>query len=615
MEATPEMIDNEESLPDWLKPMPAQEEVGGANKVENEPASVDAPASRVEHEPTEEETFPDWLKSLEPEEKAETDLADTRPSAAVKLTRKVEPTPADEGSFPDWLKHLQGEAEATATSGLVTSAQDLSQSEEPLPPADAHPITEKPLSEVPLPAEPAVQKPVEPIPLDKATENQDFVPSGTAKPLEIGDDALGWLESLAAKQGANADELLTKPQERHEEMPDWLNPNEVQPVTAFAKGPGEITPESLPTTPIDAAGEEVAAVLPPMNEESTSKADETLLPQSLEGEGAQPVRIEDDTMAWLEGLAANQGANPEELLSKPEDRPETAPEWIQNAATEESTQPAEASVMAEAETREVMEPASEEDLTVTTWLSELDKQEGGTDKAVAIPAQEEIPADQGDLPDWLKDMERPTAIEAANEAAVVENKAESDLPDWLRKSTVENEAEQPSITEPISEPAIEEETPPWMEEPEEVAGLASPTAPEEWIPADGSPTKVDVVEVPEQPPVIEPVAPAVVPVTEKPIPEAAGMVAPIPAQNKDAEILSIAQNALENNSLNAAVKEYSKLIKKGHLIEEVIHDLREAVYRFPVDVIIWQTLGDAYMRANHLQDALDAYSKAEELLR
>ncbi len=79
--------------------------------------------------------------------------------------------------------------------------------------------------------------------------------------------------------------------------------------------------------------------------------------------------------------------------------------------------------------------------------------------------------------------------------------------------------------------------------------------------------------------------------------------------------LSIAQNALENNSLNAAVKEYGKLIKRGHLIEEVIHDLREAVYRFPVDVIIWQTLGDAYMRANHLQDALDAYSKAEELLR
>jgi cytochrome c-type biogenesis protein CcmH/NrfG len=50
-------------------------------------------------------------------------------------------------------------------------------------------------------------------------------------------------------------------------------------------------------------------------------------------------------------------------------------------------------------------------------------------------------------------------------------------------------------------------------------------------------------------------------------------------------------------------------------LDEVIHDLREAIYRFPVDVSIWQTLGDAAMRANRLQDALDAYTKAEELLR
>jgi cytochrome c-type biogenesis protein CcmH/NrfG len=63
------------------------------------------------------------------------------------------------------------------------------------------------------------------------------------------------------------------------------------------------------------------------------------------------------------------------------------------------------------------------------------------------------------------------------------------------------------------------------------------------------------------------------------------------------------------------MKEYSKLIKKGRLLDEVIHDLREALYRFPVDIIVWQTLGDAYMRANRLQDALDAYTKAEELLR
>ena len=44
-------------------------------------------------------------------------------------------------------------------------------------------------------------------------------------------------------------------------------------------------------------------------------------------------------------------------------------------------------------------------------------------------------------------------------------------------------------------------------------------------------------------------------------------------------------------------------------------DLREALYRYPVEVSLWQALGDAYMRSNRLQEALDAYTKAEELLR
>jgi cytochrome c-type biogenesis protein CcmH/NrfG len=93
------------------------------------------------------------------------------------------------------------------------------------------------------------------------------------------------------------------------------------------------------------------------------------------------------------------------------------------------------------------------------------------------------------------------------------------------------------------------------------------------------------------------------------------MLSNIPTQDKDGNLLMTAQLELDNNNLNEAMKMYLALIKKGRLLEEVIHDLREALYRFPVDIIVWQTLGDAYMRTNQLQDALDAYTKAEELLR
>jgi cytochrome c-type biogenesis protein CcmH/NrfG len=129
-----------------------------------------------------------------------------------------------------------------------------------------------------------------------------------------------------------------------------------------------------------------------------------------------------------------------------------------------------------------------------------------------------------------------------------------------------------------------------------------------------------VDEKPTAGPAIEPVAiPASSPAIETPVqrqvPRGTGMLSQVPTEDKDAESLAAAQAALDANQLDDAMKIYAKLIKKNRLLDEVIHDLREAIYRFPVDIIVWQTLGDASMRANRLQDALDAYTKAEELLR
>ena len=84
------------------------------------------------------------------------------------------------------------------------------------------------------------------------------------------------------------------------------------------------------------------------------------------------------------------------------------------------------------------------------------------------------------------------------------------------------------------------------------------------------------------------------------------------AQDPD---LTGAQMELTRGNIPGAMDSYGKLIKKGKLLDEIIFDLREALYRYPVEVSIMQTLGDAYMRANRLQDALDSYTKAEELLR
>ena len=69
---------------------------------------------------------------------------------------------------------------------------------------------------------------------------------------------------------------------------------------------------------------------------------------------------EDAAFAWLESLAARQGANPEELTSKPADRDLEPPDWIKNAIENESINQSEQSV----EPEEQIEPTSSEELPV-----------------------------------------------------------------------------------------------------------------------------------------------------------------------------------------------------------------------------------------------------------
>jgi hypothetical protein len=198
------------------------------------------------------------------------------------------------------------------------------------------------------------------------------------------------------------------------------------------------------------------------------------------------------------------------------------------------------------------------------------------------------------------------------------------LLEWLPQIATSAQDEVPVI--PPSTPAPEPELPSWIDEETPVSEKTEATTPGEWVPVDEKVVLPPVNEPePENAPVsIEPLVvkennepvPTIADTTIQPrVPKGTGMLAHIPAKEKDAEFLAAAQSALDANKLTEAMQGYAILIKKNRLLDEVIHDLREAIYRFPVDIIVWQTLGDACMRANRLQDALDAYTKAEELLR
>jgi tetratricopeptide (TPR) repeat protein len=560
--------------PDWMKDLA-------------QPDSAAQPASAFREEP-------DWLTSLggadanKPmESAASSDQPDWLKSFGAEET-PAQPTAA--GDQPDWLTSLGGE---------------------PASPVAAQSADEFDFLDAPAEQPKATQSPSVTASLDTA---------GLTPQAE--DDAFAWLESLAVKQGST-EGLLIKPEERSTEEPDWVKQAKslTEEPRAEAIAPTMGMPEAMATEP------EPAATV-----EETGKAAPT----------------EDDAFAWLESLAVKQGST-EGLLMKPEERSSEEPEWVRQAKERGEPAPVESPV--------AQEPQSPVDTAM--WLKSLDE-EGPAKTPVTVGKADETAM-------WLKSLDEPEP-----KAEPVSGAADGDVSGWLQ-------ALEDSETTPAPlEPASSDELPAWLgasasgaetsapaEEPQAVSVEAprlntgplpswlSGVDDEEKPPMTGElPAwlRDDMGEVVAEPTRIEPTrADEWQPVesTEAPVAFEAPIEKPKPARKADAArkseprpatpvstyqepvtrkgtgmltspvelTLGNARNELSRSNIPGALETYSKLIKKGKYLDEVIFDLREALYRYPVEVSIWQSLGDAYMRANRLQDALDSYTKAEELLR
>ena len=212
------------------------------------------------------------------------------------------------------------------------------------------------------------------------------------------------------------------------------------------------------------------------------------------------------------------------------------------------------------------------------------------------PVLESVSAE--DVPAWVGDLDKDEepAITASND----------DLPAWLRDETGELVAEPPKIEptraadwKPVDEEQPEPiQTPPPAPQPAPVQQVESKPEPAS-KPKKSAAKKTEIKPATPPEPYREPVT----------IRGTGTLTMPVDP------ILGSARAELSRSNIPGALETYGKLIKRGRFLEEVIYDLRDALYRYPVEVSIWQALGDAYMRANQLQDALDAYTKAEELLR
>jgi uncharacterized protein Smg (DUF494 family) len=516
---------------------------------------------------------PDWIKQSKDIDVSQT-RADQPPVTQPANLEELGKSAQEQDDSFAWLESLA--AKQGATEGLLTRPEERLE-EEPEWVRQAKTMQEQPQE---MPTAQAREEKTEEMPAGEPEPAASLEELGKSE--EEREDAFAWLESLAAKQGAT-EGLLTQPEERLEEEPEWV------------KQAKDVSTEPLSSV------EDTAAWLRSLDEEE-------VLPSP------EPVSSKDDTAMWFKKLEQPaQEASPEPATTT---QPEELPAWMQNIEEEASATEGNIPVVEMAADRGEKEPVVD-----TEWMSAIE-QESVMEAAVPADTGGQASRSEADeIPSWLSELDQ------EQEQVVTPSAMDADLPAWLRDETGELLAEptkiEPTRTtdwHPVEAKEPEPEVQPSKPEPEPVMSQAEVPLPQ--------PEPVRAMAQPEmQAPQPEPAEVvsiieeriAAVQEVEKP----AAPALPKPPKLKGTGKLSLppdpilgqARNELTGNNLSSALESYSRLIKKGRFLEEVIFDLRDALYRFPVDVNIWQSLGDAYMRANRLQDALDAYTKAEELLR
>ncbi len=194
-----------------------------------------------------------------------------------------------------------------------------------------------------------------------------------------------------------------------------------------------------------------------------------------------------------------------------------------------------------------------------------------------------------------------------------------EIPDWLKMTAEESEQaaieEIPSwLTEPLQAEAEVGEVPEWLAE------MSEEPAKEtfEWAPPAPAPDLPELAEwmahetAPAEP------SPDVMARAAESIPQTELFNTYRRRLEEDpydfVNRLGLARALRANQELVPSMDQYEALIDNDQLLEDVSHDLAGLVEAHPETPRVRRLLGDAYMHQGKLQDALDAYRSALDLL-
>lgn len=298
-------------------------------------------------------------------------------------------------------------------------------------------------------------------------------------------------------------------------------------------------------------------------------------------------------LAWMEALAARQGAIDGTLSDEAEQQSTDMPEWLQREvelSNESQLPPLPVGEEPQGPIGEVsINPDQIETGTFETREPEIEAIPLSQEIQALESEPETINAETAESPTIQQDVESDLPTKAIQPEMTGEAEQEIQLPEWLQEinESVSSQVEQPASDTMSDEWVREEEA---LQEPQVTEANGSQETvftppPAEIISA--SPADQDFLTGPSE----------------------------VKSEISSQEHLEKAQFALKSNDLTDAANEYEELINSGDLLEETIHDLREALDRYPMETPLYQLLGDAYLKTNRLQEAIDAYTKAEQLLR
>ena len=599
----------------WLESLAARQ---GAD-----PAELTTPTSEVE--------LPDFLQPASPEaiERANQPVDWSEEDDAVLDTAASTDEAPDTGAMPEWIKALAPSDDAPAAKPLET-----------LPDVNPDELPEwlRPTGEVASPAEPAT------------------APSaGTAESLND-DDAFAWLESLAAGQGADPATLSGDPGTATPEATAPLSDDDAAFAwlegLAAAQGADPSTLTSGVIAPNDAAPVEVADGSIDLPDWLTSAMDASpeSQPESNDSAPAEPsptASPDDDAFAWLESLAARQGADPSTLTTIDETaQPDVAlPDWLSNVET--PAEPPAGSVNTDrTATRPLTEPEAEPQ--GPAWLRTPIESEPAADQEPEIT-----------LPDWLRSeigaplatsmlasLDEPAKVEPAASQPVTEPVAETPSPAPEAAAPVEAAPTAPEVDEPAGPPittsdrrtallagklaerkrareaeiqdrfdrqrAAREAAQREIEQ--KLANRRAGLAPEPMrAPSDLPTAPLSPLDAPIAAPVTQiPQPTPAMPSAEAQRPRWRPRAASAYADVAPDALLTRSRGQLAGGQEAEAMAMYTQLIKNGQHLEAVLADLHAHIGRGKATAVAYRALGDAQMKSGALQDALASYRAALE---